>query len=154
VSDTTRLVAERTPARRELGLPEDGFVFCCFNNDYKITAPMFDVWMRLLQQVPSSVLWLRSVHPGVESNLRQEAAARRVAPARVIFARRTASLAELCRAIALPISFPIRRPTMPTRRRAMRCGGLAAPHPLRDELRRPRCREPAARGRAPPAGNP
>jgi protein O-GlcNAc transferase len=85
VSDTTRLVAERTPARRELGLPEDGFVFCCFNNDYKITAPMFDVWMRLLQQVPSSVLWLRSVHPGVESNLRQEAAARGVAPARVIF---------------------------------------------------------------------
>jgi hypothetical protein len=50
--------------------------------------------MRLLQQAPSSDLWLRSVHPGVESNLRQEAAARGVAPARVIFARRTASLAE------------------------------------------------------------
>ena len=47
------------PSRAEAGLPEDGFVFCCFNNSWKITRPVFDVWMRLLAPVPGSVLWLK-----------------------------------------------------------------------------------------------
>ena len=58
VNDSTREIAEQTPTRLECGLPEDSFVFCCFNNNYKITPTVFDVWMRLLKAVPGSVLWL------------------------------------------------------------------------------------------------
>ena len=58
VNDTKRQIAERTPTRQEMGLPEHAFVFCCFNNHWKITPAIFDVWMRLLHQVEGSVLWL------------------------------------------------------------------------------------------------
>ena len=58
VNDSQRKIAGRTATRREAGLPDQGFVFCCFNNNYKITAPVFDLWMRLLQAVQGSVLWL------------------------------------------------------------------------------------------------
>src|SRR5437016_273832 len=57
-NDSRRKIAERTPTRIEVGLPEQGFVFCCFNNSYKILPKMFDVWMRLLTQVPGSLLWI------------------------------------------------------------------------------------------------
>jgi predicted O-linked N-acetylglucosamine transferase (SPINDLY family) len=57
-NDTHRKVAERTPTREECGLPEQGLVFCCFNNSYKLTSRFFDVWMRLLTAAPGSVLWL------------------------------------------------------------------------------------------------
>jgi protein O-GlcNAc transferase len=77
-----------TPARAQAGLPPDGFVFCAFNNSFKITAPLFDVWMRLLEQVPGSVLWLLAANADFQSNLRREAAARGVDPARLIFAGR------------------------------------------------------------------
>ena len=80
--DTTRLSAA-PPSRSEAGLPESGFVFCCFNHNFKITPPVFDIWMRLLQQVPGSVLWLRE---GAGETLRREAAARGVAPERLVFA--------------------------------------------------------------------
>jgi len=56
VNDSRRAIAEHTPSRPQAGLPEQGFVFCCFNNNYKITAPVFEVWMRLLCAVPGSVL--------------------------------------------------------------------------------------------------
>lgn len=81
--DSTRVIAA-PPSRAEMDLPEDAFVFCCFNNNWKITAPVFDIWMRLLKQVPGSVLWLRE---GSQEVLRREAAARGVAPERLIFAR-------------------------------------------------------------------
>ena len=58
VNDTKRKIAERTPTRQEAGLPETGFVFCCFNNNWKITPDVFGVWMRLLHAVEGSVLWL------------------------------------------------------------------------------------------------
>jgi predicted O-linked N-acetylglucosamine transferase (SPINDLY family) len=58
VNDSQRQIANRTPTRRDVGLPDQGFVFCCFNNTWKITAPVFDVWIRLLQAVNGSVLWL------------------------------------------------------------------------------------------------
>jgi predicted O-linked N-acetylglucosamine transferase (SPINDLY family) len=83
-----RAISERTPSRAEAGLPETGFVFCCFNNNYKIAPPMFDVWMRLLQAVPGSVLWLLHDNAGAEANLRREASARGVDPARLVFAGR------------------------------------------------------------------
>jgi predicted O-linked N-acetylglucosamine transferase (SPINDLY family) len=73
-------------ARAEFGLPQDGFVFCCFNNAYKITPDVFSVWMRLLTQIEGSVLWLLEVDSGIQKNLRREAAARGVAPERILFA--------------------------------------------------------------------
>jgi predicted O-linked N-acetylglucosamine transferase (SPINDLY family) len=87
-NDNLRRIADRTPSRAELGLPEQGFVFCCFNNSYKITPAEFDVWMRLLDQVDGSVLWLFETNARVEGNLRGEAAKRGLDPARLIFAGR------------------------------------------------------------------
>src|SRR5207247_2815743 len=57
-TDSKLAIAASTPPRSEAGLPEHGFVFCRFNNNYKITAAVFNVWMRLLQRVDGSVLWL------------------------------------------------------------------------------------------------
>jgi predicted O-linked N-acetylglucosamine transferase (SPINDLY family) len=86
VNDDKRAIAEQTPSRAEAGLPDEGFVFCCFNNNYKITAPVFDVWMRLLRKVPGSVLWLLGDNAAAQANLRREANARDVDPARLVFA--------------------------------------------------------------------
>ena len=66
--------------RAELGLPEKDFVFCCFNNNYKIVPSMFDGWMRILKAVDRSVLWLFEANAGAASNLRKEAQARGVNP--------------------------------------------------------------------------
>jgi protein O-GlcNAc transferase len=88
VNDRRRAIAQATPTRSEAGLPDTGFVFCCFNNNYKITAALFDVWMRLLQRVPGSVLWLLRENPDAEANLRREAKVRGVDPARLVFAGR------------------------------------------------------------------
>jgi protein O-GlcNAc transferase len=97
VSDCDRRIAERTPTRAELGLPEQGFVFCCFNNNYKITPTMFDGWMRLLAKVEGSVLWLFEGNAAVSRNLRREAAARGIAPERLVFAQRVALDEHLAR---------------------------------------------------------
>ncbi len=75
-------------ARREMGLPERAFVFCCFNENYKVGAPVFDIWMRLLGAVDGSVLWLMRSNDSVVASLRREAQARGVDPARLIFAPR------------------------------------------------------------------
>lgn len=96
-NDRRRPVANPLPSRAEAGLPEDGFVFCCFNNNWKITAPVFDIWMRLLKQVPGSVLWLLEDNRWAAANLGREAAARRVAPERLIFAARTGNDRHLAR---------------------------------------------------------
>jgi protein O-GlcNAc transferase len=88
VNDSQRRIDGRTPSRQELGLPENGFVFCCFNNNYKITTPFFDVWMRVLKAVDGSVLWLFRDNQSAERNLRREAAARGIDQGRLIFAGR------------------------------------------------------------------
>ena len=85
-NDRHRAIAEHTPSRADCGLPEDGFVFCCFNSPYKLSPALFDVWARLLRAVPGSVLWLYAGNPLVADNLRREAAARGVAPDRLVFA--------------------------------------------------------------------
>lgn len=85
-NDTKRAIAARMMSRAEAGLPEQGFVFCCFNNHYKIREPVFDVWMRLLQTVEHSVLWLSHGNEAVHANLRREAMVRGVDPARLVFA--------------------------------------------------------------------
>jgi predicted O-linked N-acetylglucosamine transferase (SPINDLY family) len=84
-NDSKREISSVVPTRREVGLPEDAFVFCCFNNAYKIAAPMFDVWMRLLRSVDGSVLWLFARHELVKQNLRHEATVRGIDPARLVF---------------------------------------------------------------------
>lgn len=88
-NDRKRVQAARIPTRAEAGLPENGFVFCCFNNTAKLSPHVFDVWMRLLREVPGSVLWLLLPEAPIAENLRREAAARGVDPARLVFAPRT-----------------------------------------------------------------
>jgi predicted O-linked N-acetylglucosamine transferase (SPINDLY family) len=75
------------PNRLECGLPKSGFVFCCFNNGYKILPNVFDRWMQILSQVEDSVLWLLSDNPETKANLQREASARNVDPQRLIFAK-------------------------------------------------------------------
>ena len=96
-NDNTRSIAQQTPSRAEAGLPEAGFVFCCFNNNYKITPAVFEVWMCLLRAVPGSVLWLLGDNDAATCNLRAEAAARGVESTRLIFAQRTDPAAHLAR---------------------------------------------------------
>ncbi len=74
------------PPRAECGLPEHAFVFCCFNQTYKITPEIFAVWSRLLQAVPGSCLWLWANHPHAEANLRAAAAGNGISPERLIMA--------------------------------------------------------------------
>lgn len=87
-TDSGIKIAERTPTRAECGLPDTGIVFCSFSHDYKISPPIFDIWMRLLQQVPGSVLWLMSRNELSQQNLRKEAGLRGIAPERLVFANR------------------------------------------------------------------
>jgi predicted O-linked N-acetylglucosamine transferase (SPINDLY family) len=86
--DGQQAVAEVCPTRAESGLPEKGFVFCCFNNHYKINPEIFDVWMRLLHRVEGAVLWLSDGPELLKKNLRREALSRGVDPDRLVFAKR------------------------------------------------------------------
>jgi protein O-GlcNAc transferase len=86
VNDDTRPIAPRIPSRAECGLPEAGFVFCCFNSTYKITPRIFGIWMRLLAATEGSVLWLFESNPLAAGNLRREAEARGIRADRLIFA--------------------------------------------------------------------
>jgi len=88
VNDSRRVIGDRIPARAEMGLPHNAFVFCCFNNNYKITPEVFDSWMRILKEVGGSVLWLLQGNAAVGTNLRKEAASRGVDPERLVFAER------------------------------------------------------------------
>jgi protein O-GlcNAc transferase len=85
-ADSARLIAERRPSRSEAGLPEHGFVFCSFNNSYKLSPVTFDVWMHLLGAVDGSVLWLPQMNIAAIRNLRRKARERGVAEQRLVFA--------------------------------------------------------------------
>jgi protein O-GlcNAc transferase len=87
-NDRNKEISARIFGRAECGLPEQGFVFCCFNNTYKITPAIFDCWMRILNKVEGSVLWLLEDTAAAAANLRREAAARDVDPNRLVFAGR------------------------------------------------------------------
>jgi predicted O-linked N-acetylglucosamine transferase (SPINDLY family) len=87
-NDPKRPLPERTAQRAEYGLPASGFVFCCFNNPYKILPQIFDVWMRILGRVPGSVLFLYADSLAAQANLRREAEKRGIAPARLVFGAR------------------------------------------------------------------
>ena len=87
-NDRKRNISDRRYSRKELGLPESGFIFCCFNNNFKILPETFDGWMRILKAVEGSVLWLLADNPSAQSNLKIEANKRGVDPGRLIFAER------------------------------------------------------------------
>jgi protein O-GlcNAc transferase len=97
VNNSQRQISQRQFTRTELGLPDDGFVFCCFNNNYKIVPEVFDTWMRILQRVPASVLWLFKDSDAAADNLRQAAISRGIAPDRLVFAGRLAPDEHLSR---------------------------------------------------------
>jgi predicted O-linked N-acetylglucosamine transferase (SPINDLY family) len=96
-NDDRREQAADSAGRVQHGLPESVFVFCSFNRSYKLNPPMFDIWMRLLDRVPDSVLWLLADGAAVERNLRAEAARRGVDPGRLVFAGRLPYAAHLAR---------------------------------------------------------
>lgn len=85
-NDDRRALPDTPPARAECGLPDGAFVFCCFNDAFKITPEVFSVWMRLLQQVPGSALWLPSRHVDHQAHLRTEARRRSIDDGRRVFA--------------------------------------------------------------------
>lgn len=85
-NDTRRVVPAKGPTRAAAGLPADRFVFCCFNQAFKITPRIFEIWMSILTQVPDSVLWLLDTNPTARENLKASAAARGIASERLIFA--------------------------------------------------------------------
>ena len=94
--DARRAIAT-TPTRAQCGLPEGAFVFCCFNASYKILPDVFSIWMRLLDRVPRSVLWLLDTNPEATFNLRREAEGRGVPASRLVFAPRVPLPAHLAR---------------------------------------------------------
>lgn len=95
-TDRRRPVAEPS-TRADHGLPEDAFVFCCFNQAVKVTPEIFACWMRLLTQVPQSVLWLLEDNPWATRNLKETARVHGVDPERLIFAPRVPNLQHLGR---------------------------------------------------------
>jgi len=102
VSDRKR-VQGPAPTRASCGLPEQGVVFCSFNNSYKYTPEMFDIWLSLLRKVPGSVLWLLADNPWAESNLRRVAESKGFAPDRLVFATRVSPENYLARYLVADI---------------------------------------------------
>jgi predicted O-linked N-acetylglucosamine transferase (SPINDLY family) len=92
--DSSYAIADKKFTRESLGLPPEGFVFCCFNSIYKITPAVFDSWMKILTRVDGSTLWLSQPNATAAGNLRKEAARRGIDPARLVFAPRWASSPE------------------------------------------------------------
>jgi predicted O-linked N-acetylglucosamine transferase (SPINDLY family) len=79
--------------RAQYGLPEEGFIFCCFNHNYKITPQIFEVWIKLLQEVKGSCLWLMDLNETAKKNL-IDYASKSIDPSRIIFAKRVPSIEE------------------------------------------------------------
>jgi predicted O-linked N-acetylglucosamine transferase (SPINDLY family) len=125
VSDTTRRSA-KAARRAELGLPETGFVFCCFNASWKITRPVFRIWMRLLANIPTSLLWLKDCPPKVKENLLREAQSFGIARARIIFAPGVEREAHLARLAAADLFLD----TLPYNAHASACDALWAGLPV------------------------
>ena len=97
VNDRKRQIDPNTPTRQALGLPESGFVYCCFNNNFKINPEVFGCWVRVLSAVPDSVLWLLQDNEQAATNLRREAAQRGLDPSRLVFAKRAPLFQHLAR---------------------------------------------------------
>jgi hypothetical protein len=173
VTDRERPIAETVPSRKDAGLPEQGFVFCSFNNTYKITAAMFDVRMGMLAEFERRVDNNKTDNMKVKIALKRlnalNSSSPRRRPARPGLRVRCAvsrpaasSLRRACgrpstsRAIASPISSSIRCPIMPTPPAAMHCGPAcrsspAAARVLRGESRQACCKRSGCRNSSPRA---
>jgi protein O-GlcNAc transferase len=127
VNDATLAISDAVPTRADQELPPDGFVFCCFNNNYKITPAVFDSWMRILDSVEGSVLWVAENGPDATRNLRNEAAARGVDAERLIFANRLPLLADHLARLRLADLF---LDTLPYNAHATACHALWAGVPV------------------------
>jgi predicted O-linked N-acetylglucosamine transferase (SPINDLY family) len=114
------------PSRAEAGLPDDAFVFCCFNANWKITRPVFAIWMRLLAQVPGSVLWLKQPGEKVRVNLLAAAQSAGINPARLVFAGPAALPQHLARHQLADLFLD----TLPYNAHATGCDALWAGLPL------------------------
>ena len=88
VNDSNRLISDKVFEKVELNLPINGFVFCCFNKNYKIVPSTFDGWMRILKAVPDSILFLYGSNKWAEANLKIEAEKRGVSQTRIVFGNR------------------------------------------------------------------
>jgi predicted O-linked N-acetylglucosamine transferase (SPINDLY family) len=119
-NDSSRAIAP-APSRAAAGLPETGFVFGAFNDILKITPEMFSLWMRLLQQVPGSVLWQARATPTAMRNLRREAEARGIARERIVFAPYVDAPEEHLARLRLADLFP---DTLPYNGHATACDAL------------------------------
>ncbi len=97
VNDRRREISDRKFTRHQLGLPEHGFVFCCFNNNFKILPVTFVSWMRILKAVEGSVLWLLQDNLWAAKNLRREAEKQGIAAERLVFAERLPMSEHLAR---------------------------------------------------------
>ncbi len=96
-NDSQRKISSKIFSKNELGLPEKGFIFCCFNGSYKIMPNVFNIWMRLLKNVKNSVLWLIKDNPTAVTNLKKEAKLKNINPDRIIFAEITSLPNHLAR---------------------------------------------------------
>ena len=96
-NDSKREVAKRAISRREAGLPDSAFVFCCFNSNFKLNPDTFEAWSRILLACPGSVLWLLQDNVVVVGDLKKEAAARGVDPSRLVFAKWVPAAEHLAR---------------------------------------------------------
>jgi predicted O-linked N-acetylglucosamine transferase (SPINDLY family) len=97
VNDDQKEISSRIFSKEELGLPQDKFVFCCFNNNFKITPEIFTSWMTILKNVPDSVLWLFEDNDFIKTNLTKEAETRGISSDRLIFAKRMGQHEHLAR---------------------------------------------------------
>ena len=97
VNDDQKEISSRVFSKEELGLPSDKFVFCCFNNNFKITPETFTIWTNILKNVPDSVLWLFEDNDFIKENLTKEAEAKGIAGDRLIFAKRIGQQDHLAR---------------------------------------------------------
>ena len=96
-NDNTRVISQKVQTKEDMGLPSDGFVFCCFNNNYKISPKEFDIWMRVMAKVEGSVLWVLKSNKWAKQNLKREAEARGINGDRVIFAEKVENPDHLAR---------------------------------------------------------
>jgi protein O-GlcNAc transferase len=96
-NDSARPISPHGITRRVAGLPESGFIFCCFNGSQKVLPIVFDTWMRILSRIENSVLWLLEDNEGATANLHRAAQASGIAAERLIFARHEASDHHLAR---------------------------------------------------------
>ena len=81
-----REISKKSFKRSDFGLPENSFIYCCFNSNYKITPHIFNIWMNILKAVPNSVLWIYKTNETASKNLIKESKAKGVDPKRIIFA--------------------------------------------------------------------